>query len=74
MEPYIQKLIAAVDKHKDMIYDAGEFMWNNPETGFREWKATKYLEERYEALGYELIKAGNIPGFYTVIEDRKSVV
>ncbi len=68
MTDMTQKIIQAVDKHKDLIVGALDFMWENPETGFHEWKATHYLEEKYEALGYELTKAGNIPGFYTVID------
>lgn len=68
MTDMTQKIVQAVDKHKDLIVNALDYMWENPETGFREWKATRYLEEKYEALGYELTKAGNIPGFYTVID------
>ncbi len=68
MEPIFQKIADAVDRHRSLIVDAAEYMWDNPETGFREWKATRYLEEKYRTLGYELTCAGNIPGFYTVID------
>lgn len=68
MEKAYQNIVNAVDKHRDLMLDAVNFMWDNPETGFREWKANAYLIEKYEALGYELTKAGNIPGFYTVID------
>lgn len=33
--------------------------------------AHDYLVEKYEALGYTLVKAGNIPGFYTDVETGK---
>ena len=26
------------------------------------------MEEKFEEMGYELIRAGNIPGFYTVLD------
>lgn len=59
---------AAVDKHRQLILDAQDYIWANPETGYREVKTSKYLEYAFEKLGYEIVKAGNIPGFYTVID------
>lgn len=57
------KLYERVDNHRQMILDAERHIWRNPETGYKEWKTTKYLEEQYEKLGYTLKKAGDIPGF-----------
>lgn len=54
-----------VEKHKQMILDAERWLWAHPQTGYTEWQANTYLTEKFEALGYELIQAGNIPGFYT---------
>ncbi len=62
------KLVAAVDKHRDLILKAQDYIWKNPETGYREVKTSAYLEKAYEALGYELIKAGDIPGFYCIVD------
>ena len=64
----MQKYIEAVNKHADLAKAASEFMWKNPETGYREWKAHAYLTEKFRALGYELVEAGNVPGFYTDID------
>lgn len=64
----MSKLISAVDKHRDLILEAQDYIWKNPETGYREVKTSAYLEEKYEALGYELIKAGDIPGFYCIVD------
>ena len=36
----------------------------NPETGYKEWKTSAYLEAEFEKLGYDLVKPGDIPGFY----------
>ncbi len=68
MEGVINKICEAVDKYRSGIIDVAEFMWDNPETGFHEWRATSFLKEKYEALGYKLTMAENIPGFYTIID------
>ncbi len=63
-----KQLFESVDKHRDLIFAAEEYIWNHPETGYREWKTSAYLEKGFEKLGYNLIKAGNIPGFYTTLD------
>ena len=40
----------------------------NPESGYREVKTRRYMENLFKKLGYELVSAGNIPGFYTVLD------
>lgn len=64
-------LAGCVDKHKKEIFNAERFIWQNPETGYREWKTSKYLAEKFNALGYQLTFAGDIPGFYTDIDTGK---
>ncbi len=64
----MQTMINAVDKHKQMIFDAERHIWKHPETGYREVKTSKYMEDKFEELGYTLIRAENIPGFYTVLD------
>lgn len=64
----IDRLNALVEKNRKLILDAYEYIWKNPETGYREVKTSKYLEDAFEALGYDLVRAGNIPGFYTVLD------
>ncbi len=59
----MKQYLAAVDKHTDMMYSAFDYIWKNPETGFREWKTHRYLKDVFLSLGYELTEAGNIPGF-----------
>lgn len=61
----------AIQKHADLILKAERHIWKNPETGFKEWKTSKYMEEIFEGLGYTLTRAGNIPGFYTDIDTGK---
>lgn len=64
----MQTLLNAVDKHRKLILDTERYIWQHPETGYREFNTSKYMEDQFEALGYELTRAGNIPGFYTVLD------
>ena len=63
-----KKLCDAVDKNRQLILDAHKFIWENPETGYREVKTSRYLEEAFEKLGYDIVRAGDIPGFYTILD------
>lgn len=63
-----EKLAEMTEKHRDLIYETADYIWKNPETGYREWKTDAYLEKKFEELGYSLVKAGNIPGFYTDLD------
>ena len=58
-----EQLIRNVDKNKQLILDAEQYIWKHPQTGYTEWDAHNYLVEKYEALGYKLVLAGKIPGF-----------
>lgn len=64
----MSNLASKAEKYRDIILAAQDYIWKNPETGYKEWKTTKYLEEQYEKLGYKLNKAGDIPGFTTEID------
>ena len=57
-----------VEKNRQAILDTERYVWNHPETGFKEWETQKYLAKVFEDAGYELTYAGNIPGFYTDID------
>ncbi|MBR5283768.1 MAG: amidohydrolase [Clostridia bacterium] len=64
-------IVKNVDANKQMILDAERWLWAHPQTGYTEWEAHNYLVEKFEALGYELNLAGNIPGFWTDVETGK---
>ena len=68
MTDKINRIIEAVEKQKDKMLGVFNYMQDNPESGFKEWKASEYIAKEYEALGYKLVKAENIPGFYTVVD------
>ena len=63
-----EKIIRAVEKHRDLMLEAERYIWKHPETGYREVVTGKYMEESFRALGYELTLAGNIPGFVTELD------
>ena len=60
-----------VEKHRKLILDSLDYIWKNPETGYKEWKTHKYMKDIFEGLGYELTEAGNIPGFTAEIDTGK---
>ena len=61
-------LNAAVDEQAPLICKTAEVIWKHPETGFKEWKTSAYLEQIFTDLGYELVKPEGIPGFYTDLD------
>lgn len=63
-----QLLVKHVDKHRKLILDAERWLWQHPETGYKEWQSHQYLKDHFEALGYPLTLAGNIPGFFTDVD------
>ncbi len=67
-ERMMQKLFDAVEECKDSILAAERYIWNNAETGFREWKSHEYMKEQFLRLGYEITEAGDIPGFYADVD------
>ena len=64
----MEKLIKAVEKHTDLILKSERWLWAHPETGYKEYETAKYMTEKFTELGYDLVQAGDIPGFYTVID------
>lgn len=64
----IQIAAKMVEKHSRKILETLDYIWKHPETGYKEWKTSAYVEDIFEELGYTLHRAGDIPGFYTDID------
>ncbi len=64
----MQDIIKAVDANRQLIFEAADFLWKHPETGYREVESSRYLAKKFESLGYNLVMAEGITGFYTVID------
>ena len=39
----MEKLNLAVEKYTDKILEAERYIWKNPETGYKEFKTSKYI-------------------------------
>ncbi len=68
MKHIFEKILDTVNENRTLILDTQNYIWAHPETGYREWNTSRYLQDIFENLGYELTMAGDIPGFYTVID------
>lgn len=64
----MDKYISYVEKHRQLIMDTLEYIWKNPESGYREWKTHAYLTNIFKNLGYTITEAGSIPGFTATID------
>ncbi len=64
----MKHLVDAVEKYRNLILETEKFVWEHPETGFREKETSKFMEDKFIELGYNLIRAENITGFYTTID------
>lgn len=67
----MKKYDLAVEKYRDKILEAERYVWNNPETGYKEYKTSAYMEKTFRELGYDLVMADGITGFYTVVDTGK---
>jgi len=59
---------ASVEKHRQLILDSLDYLWKNPEAGYKEWKTHAYAKSVFEKLGYTVTEAGNIPGFTALVD------
>ncbi len=57
-----------VRKHEKLMNNCLDYIWTNPELGYKEWKTSTYLAGEFEKLGYTLTRAEGIPGFYTELD------
>lgn len=45
------KIFDAIDKNKDLIIECGEYILNNPELGYKEFKTSQRVKDEFEKLG-----------------------
>lgn len=67
----MKELNSAVEKHRQLILDAERFIWKHPETGYKEFETSAYMADVFQKLGYDLVMADGITGFYTVLDTGK---
>ena len=59
---------SAVEKHRQLILETERYIWKNPETGYKEVKTSAYMADVFTRLGYDLVMADGITGFYTNLD------
>lgn len=64
----MQELKKAVEKNSKLILDTERYIWQHPETGYKEYETNAYMAKVFEELGYELTMAEGITGFYTTLD------
>ena len=64
----MQHIIDAVEKNRQLILDSERYVWQHPETGFKEFTTNEYMKKIFISLGYDLVCPDDITGFYTVID------
>ena len=64
----MERISEAVENVRELIVNTEKFIFEHPETGYKEKVTSKYLEDVFEGLGYTLTRAVDITGFYTVID------
>ncbi len=67
----MQDIKSAVEKHSKLILDAERYIWNHPETGYKEFETSAYMEKIFTRLGYELEKPDDITGFVATLDTGK---
>ena len=65
---WINDIKNAMDIYRPAMLKAERDIWSHPETGFKEWYANNLLKEAFTEMGFTLIEAGDIPGFYFDID------
>lgn len=45
------RILSAIDKHRDAIIACGEYILRHPELGFREMQTSQYVKEAFQKLG-----------------------
>ncbi len=68
MIPASETMFRAVEAYQDTILQAERYIWKHAESGYREWNTHAYMKQHFEALGYSITEAGNIPGFYVDVD------
>ena len=61
----------AVEKNQKLILETERYIWEHPETGYKELQTSAYMEKVFRDLGYELTMAEGITGFYTTVDTGK---
>ena len=65
-----KKLLEAVEARANDIIAAGDWIWKNPEAGFKEFKTAKYTADIFRDLGLEVEENIGLTGVQAKIKGR----
>ena len=71
IETVRKSALQAIDNAKDQIMELGRWIWNNPESGYREVKTSARIIEELKKLGLEVKTDLAITGFRADIDTGK---
>jgi amidohydrolase len=66
------RVCEAIDKRADEIISIGDFMFENPELGYKEHKAAALVEEKFAALGLNYRKGLAVTGIKARLPGKES--
>lgn len=67
-----KRICAAIDKRAEEIIAIGDFMFNNPELGYKEHKAASLVEEKFQALGLDYRKGLAVTGLKSRLQGKQN--
>ena len=62
------KISDCIEQSREMIIATGEDIFNNPETGYKEFKTAEYMVNRFRELGFECMTPGDIPAVKVTLD------
>jgi len=66
-----ERVVKAIDERSKEIIEIGEHIWRNPELGFKEVKTSKYVEEKYDEMGWSYEKNIAITGSKAYLKEKR---
>ena len=51
-------VLQKMERFKAIMYEAERYIWEHPQTGFKEWDAHNYLKEKFTNMGFAVKEAG----------------
>lgn len=67
-----KRVCAAIDKRAQEIIAIGDFVFDNPELGYKEHKAASLVEEKFQALGLDYRKGLAVTGLKSRLKGKQS--
>jgi metal-dependent amidase/aminoacylase/carboxypeptidase family protein len=67
-----KKVCNAIDNRAKEIIEVGEWIWKNPEPGFKEFKTSRYVSEKFKELGLETEEGIGITGLLAKLKGKRT--